>query len=178
MDKLTASIVSSWSRNENTTFVYWSQTSSSKFQVTLAFTDIKCPKPESKDEKILKYYIIHIFVRMKCIWVGFSIILGKKTRHSSVWNTYVCFLHAEKNIGYTARLEKDVNPIFFIVRLLPSLEMDLCDFDTYCKMTTFLSATNSKRKKRLCEDFIFKAIISSISIPLSQPLNTWRDSKV
>ena len=90
---------------------------------------------------------------------------------------YLGIRQAEKNIG-TACLEKDVNQIFFIVRLLPSLEMDLCDFDTYCKMTTFLSATNSKRKKRLCEDFIFKAIISSISIPLSQPLNTWRDSKV
>ena len=125
--------------------------------------------------------MIYIFVRMKKYMSQFQYMLGilcKKTCHSSPSNTYV-LIHSEKywiHIFFcnTARLEKDT--IFFLVRLLVWKWTYV--ILTHSKMTTFLSATNSKRKKRLCEDFIFKAIISSISIPLSQPLNTWRDSKV
>ena len=120
------------------------------------------------DLYICKYEKVYELV---LVYVGYT---RQKTCHSSPM-----FWYTQKNIGYTfscntVRLEKDV--IFFLVRLLVWKWTYV--ILTHSKMTTFLSATNSKRKKRLCEDFIFKAIISSISIPLSQPLNTWRDSKV
>ena len=119
-----------------------------------------------KDEKVYELVLVYVWYTMQ-------------KKHVTLLLQILMFWYTQKNIGYTfscniARLEKET--IFFLVRLLVWKWTYV--ILTHSKMTTFLSATNSKRKKRLCEDFIFKAIISSISIPLSQPLNTWRDSKV
>ena len=125
--------------------------------------------------------MIYIFVRMKKYMSQFQYMLGIlcKKNMSLFSFKYLCFDTLRKILDThflaTQHVWKKMR-FFFLVRLLVWKWTYV--ILTHSKMTTFLSATNSKRKNRLCEDFIFKAIISSSSIPLSQPLNTWRDSKV
>ena len=159
MVKLTTSIVSSRSRNENTTFVIWSQTSSSKFQVTLAFTDIKCPKPESKDEKILKYYIIYIFVRMKCIWVGFSIILGKKKHVTLLFEILRYIFHTQRKISDTQHVWKKMWIKFFL----------LSDFYLVWKWT-YVILTHTVKWRPFCLPLTVKEKKDFVKISFSRPL--------
>ena len=107
-----------------------------------------------KDEKVYELVLVY---------VGYT---RQKTCHSSPM-----FWYTQKNIGYTfscntVRLEKDV--IFFLVRLLVWKWTYV--ILTHSKMTTFLSATNSKRKK----DFVKISFSRPLFLPFQFPYhNLW-----
>ena len=97
-------------------------------------------------------------------------ILCKK-KHVTLLLQILMFWYTQKNIGYTfscniARLEKDT--IFFLVRLLVWKWTYV--ILTHSKMTTFLSATNSKRKK----DFVKISFSRPLFLPFQFPYhNLW-----